>query len=147
MMDIEVYGGVEFEGVIVGGGFWVIEYHIDFYMDLVDEYYQGIGIFHVIGDLVQGLVHQVGLQVYVGIVYFVFDFCLGYQGCYGIHDYYVYGVGMYQYVGDFQCLFVGVGLGYDQVIYVDIQFFCVVWVQCVFCIYEGIGGVFFSVLG
>lgn len=147
MMDVEMNRGVEFQCVIIGSGFWVIEYYINFYMDLVDEDQQCVGLFQVICQFMYCLVYYMCCKVYVRVVDFVFDFCFWCQCRYGVNDDNVYCVRMCQGVIDFQCLFVGVWLGVQQVIDIDVQFMCVDWVQCVFSIDKCIGFIFMLCCG
>ncbi|MND38289.1 hypothetical protein D3C80_289910 [compost metagenome] len=76
----------------------------------------------------------------MGVAHFAFDLGLGYQGCHGVDDDHVDGVGAHQHVGDFQGLLAGVRLGNQQVIDVHPELAGVVRVQGVFGVDEGTGG-------
>lgn len=43
VMDVDVYWGVEFESVVVCCCFGVVEYDVDFFVNLVDEDDVGVG--------------------------------------------------------------------------------------------------------
>src|SRR5690554_1233081 len=123
--DVQAYGGVEFQSVTTGGGFRAAEHDADFHTDLVDEDHQAVGVFDVTGQFTQGLGHQAGLEAYVAVAHFAFDFGFRCQCGYGVDDDHVDGVGAHQHVGDFQGLFAGVWLGNQEVVYVYTELFCV----------------------
>lgn len=75
VVNVQMYRGVEFQCVIIGSGFWVIEYYVNFYMDLVDKDQQCVGLFQVICQFMYCLVYYMCCKVYVRVVDFVFDFC------------------------------------------------------------------------
>ena len=137
--DVQTHGGVELQGVTAGGGFRRAEHHTDLHTNLVDEHHQAVGVLHITGQLTQRLGHQTGLQAYVAVAHFAFDFRFRRQGRYRVDDDDVDGVGAYQHVSDFQGLLAGVRLGDQQVVDVYAQLFSVDRVQCVLGVDEGTG--------
>lgn len=86
MLDIQLYGSIEFQGIIIGSCFGVIEYNVDFFLKLIDKDIVIVCMANCICKFMYGLRYQFCLKAYFGIFYFFFDFIVGYQGCYGVDN-------------------------------------------------------------
>ena len=135
--DIEAHGGVELERVAAGGGFRTAEHHADLHADLVDEHHQSVGFLNVAGELAQGLAHQAGLQTYVAVAHFAFDFRFRHQRGHGIDHHHVHTAGAHQHIADFQRLLACVRLRYHQLFHLHAQLARVNRVERVFRIDKG----------
>ena len=73
----------------------------------------------------------------MGITHISFDFCFRHQGSYGVDDDDVDGTAADQGIADFQSLFAGIRLGYQQIVHVHAQMTGIFRIQGMFCIDKG----------
>ena len=134
--DVDADAAVEFEGVAAGGGFGAAEEDSDFFAELVDEDAAAVGLADGGGEFAEGLAHESGLESDFVIAHVAFDFGFWGECCDGVDDDDVDGAAADEVVGDFECLFAVVGLGDEEVVDVDAEFFGVIGVKGVFGVDE-----------
>ena len=81
------------------------------------------------------------------IAHLAFDLGLGHQRGNRVDDDHVNGIGAHQHIGDFQRLFAGIRLGYQQVIDIHTQLGGVFRIERMLGVNEGAGGTLFLRLG
>lgn len=133
-MDIQLYGSIEFQSVIIGSCFGVIEYDIDFFMQLIDKDIVIVCMADCICEFMYCLRYQVCLKAYFGVFYFFFDFIVGYECCYRVDNDNINCIGVDEVFGNFQCLFIVIRLSNKQVFCIYVQCFGVSVVKSVFCV-------------
>lgn len=137
--DIEALGGVEFKGVSTGRGFRITEHDADLHANLVDED-DGAGRFRDdAGDFAKSLAHEACLEPHERVAHIAFDFGFRDECGYGVHDDKVDGTGANERVDDFERLLAMVGLGDDERIDVDADFFGIGRIERMFGVDEGAG--------